>query len=74
MTYLLAGLWRFPVERLIHASAAMLLGRATPVSPFLAHLNDVHPRVPTLERGSAAAGMLGHDAVVKARGCGLESQ
>ena len=41
---------------------------------FLAHLDALRPRVPVLEQGLAAVGMRGRDAMVKARGRGLESQ
>ena len=46
----------------------VLLVKLTAIPPFLAHLDALRPRVQALERGSAAAGMPGRDAVVKARG------
>ena len=58
------------MRRPICTLAVVLPGRAHAGLPFLAHLNALRPRVPTLKRGSATAGMPDRDAVVKARGEG----
>ena len=44
-----------------------LAGRTRANPLFLAHMDALRPRVAALDPGSIAAGMLGRDAVVKAR-------